>query len=70
MPVQRHYVDHRRYAEPPARLADLAGPTSGQVGLPVTIDGEALVEVWGRPFLPRRVRDMWESRLPSFVSAA
>ncbi len=105
--VQRHYADHRPYAEPPGRLEDLVGATSGRVELPVTIDwgprrsydmstdadrriayervlreaasteelcryldGEALVDAWGQLFLPRRVREMWESRFPSLVRAA
>lgn len=44
---QRHYADHRPYPDPPERLADLAGPTTGTVELPVTID-------WG----PRRRYDL------------
>ena len=35
---QRRYADHRPYPDPPARLADLNGPTSGVVELPITID--------------------------------
>lgn len=45
--VSHHYVDHRPYAEPPLRLADLAGPVTGQIELAVTID-------WG----PRRIYDI------------
>jgi excisionase family DNA binding protein len=44
---QRRYADHRPYPDPPARLADLNGPTSGVVELPITID-------WG----PRRRYDL------------
>jgi hypothetical protein len=44
---QRRYADHRPYPDPPARLADLTGPTSGVVELPITID-------WG----PRRRYDL------------
>jgi excisionase family DNA binding protein len=44
---QRRYVDHRPYPEPPARLADLTGPTAGVVELPITID-------WG----PKRAYDL------------
>jgi excisionase family DNA binding protein len=44
---QRRYADHRPYPEPPARLADLTGPTSGVVELPITID-------WG----PKRGYDL------------
>src|SRR5579859_2603996 len=47
VPGRRHYGDHRPYAEPPARLVDLTGPTAGSIELPVTID-------WG----PRRVYDI------------
>ena len=43
----RHYRDHRPYPEPPARLVDLTGPTTGTVELPFTID-------WG----PKRTYDM------------
>lgn len=49
VPELRRYVDHRPYPEPPARLDDLTGPTSGTVELPVTID-------WG----PRRSYDLGE----------
>jgi hypothetical protein len=38
VPEVRRYVDHRPYPEPPARLDDLTGPTSGTLELPVTID--------------------------------
>jgi excisionase family DNA binding protein len=44
---QRRYADHRPYPDPPARLADLTGPTSGVVELPITIN-------WG----PRRRYDL------------
>src|SRR5436190_22633367 len=44
---RRHYGDHRPYPEPPARLADLTGPTAGTIELPITID-------WG----PRHCYDM------------
>jgi hypothetical protein len=40
---QHRYADHRPYPDPPVRLADLTGPTSAVVELPITID-------WG----PRR----------------
>ena len=40
-------ADHRPYPDPPARLADLAGPTAGVVELPITID-------WG----PKRGYDL------------
>ena len=45
--TRRHYADHRPYPDPPDRLADLSGPTSGTIELPITID-------WG----PKRVYDM------------
>jgi hypothetical protein len=32
--TRRHYGDHRPYPDPPARLADLTGPTSGPIELP------------------------------------
>jgi hypothetical protein len=104
---QRHYVDHRPYPDPPARLADLVGPLAGVVELPVTIDwgphrsydlgqdadrrilyervmreaastnqlcryvnGSALAEVWGRLWLPQRVRRTWEDRFPELTQAA
>ena len=41
------YGYHRPYAEPPARLSDLAGPDTGVVCVPVTID-------WG----PARTYDL------------
>ena len=44
---QRRYADHRPYPDPPGRLADLTGPTSGVVELPITVD-------WG----PRRRYDL------------
>ncbi len=44
---RRHYGDHRPYADPPATLADLTGPTSGLIELPLTID-------WG----PRAAYDL------------
>jgi hypothetical protein len=47
VPERRHYGDHRPYPDPPARLADLTGPTAGTVELPITID-------WG----PKRLYDM------------
>ena len=47
VPEGRHYGDHRPYPDPPARLSDLTGPTSGPIELPISID-------WG----PRRVYDM------------
>lgn len=46
-PIRRHYGDHRPYPDPPARLAELTGPTSSSIELPVTMD-------WG----PKRVYDM------------
>ena len=47
VPERRHYGEHRPYPDPPARLADLTGPTEGTIDLPVTID-------WG----PKRSYDM------------
>jgi hypothetical protein len=47
VPERRHYGDHRPYPDPPARLADLTGPTEGLIELPITID-------WG----PKRVYDI------------
>ena len=47
VPERRHYGDHRPYPDPPARLADLTGPTAGSIELPITID-------WG----PKRIYDM------------
>jgi len=47
VPEGRRYGDHRPYPDPPARLADLTGPTEGLIELPITID-------WG----PKRVYDM------------
>ena len=44
---QRRYADHRPYPDPPGRLTDLTGPTSGVVELPITID-------WG----PKRRYDL------------
>jgi excisionase family DNA binding protein len=44
---QRRYADHRPYPDPPGRLTDLTGPTSGVVELPITID-------WG----PKRGYDL------------
>ncbi len=44
---QRRYADHRPYPDPPRRLTDLTGPSSGVVELPITID-------WG----PRRRYDL------------
>ena len=38
VPERRHYGDHRPYPDPPARLADLTGPTAGSIELPITID--------------------------------
>ncbi len=35
---RRHYGDHRPYPDPPAELADLTGPTSGLIELPLHID--------------------------------
>jgi hypothetical protein len=106
-PQRRDYADHRPYAEPPARLADLTGPTAGVIELPITIgwgpkrhydlaedadrrvvcevvlqeaasteearryvNGAALVEVWARLWLPRRVRRSWEERLPELARVA
>lgn len=100
------YADHRPYPDPPARLDDLTGPTSGCVELPLRIDwgprrsydmardadrravyevvlqeglnagdveryvnGTALVEVWPRLRLPRRVRQRWEDRFSQLTSA-
>jgi hypothetical protein len=40
--IPQHYADHRPYAEPPAKLTDLAGPTTGSIMLPQQID-------WGPP---------------------
>lgn len=34
------------------------------------VNGRALVEVWGRLWLPRRVRTSWEERFPDLVRAA
>jgi hypothetical protein len=42
MSTERHYADHRPYAEPPPRLDELVGPTSRYVTLPPEID-------WGPP---------------------
>jgi hypothetical protein len=107
VPERRHYGDHRPYPAPPARLANLTGPTEGTIELPITIDwgpkriydmaldadrrvayelvlqeaasteqvsqyvnGEALTEVWQRLWLPRRVRRIWEERLPELARAA
>ena len=47
VPEGRCYGDHRPDPDPPARLADLTGPTEGLMELPITID-------WG----PKRVYDM------------
>lgn len=106
-PAFRHYGDHRPYPDPPARLSDLSGPTSGTIELPITIDwgpsrsydmgddadrriayervlreaasteqvatfvnAAALLEVWPRLFLPRRVRETWEARFPELATAA
>jgi hypothetical protein len=44
---QHGYADHRPYPEPPARLSELTGPTSGLAELPITI-------YWG----PRRRYDL------------
>jgi hypothetical protein len=44
MSTERHYADHRPYAEPPARLSELVGPTPRLVILPPQID-------WGPPRL-------------------
>jgi hypothetical protein len=44
---QRQYADHRPYPDPPRRLTELTGPTSGVVELPITID-------WG----PKRDYDL------------
>ncbi len=46
-PHERRYGEHRPYPDAPARLADLNGPITGTLTLPVTID-------WG----PKRVYDM------------
>ena len=107
LPQRRRYGDHRPYPDPPARLADLTGPTEGTIELPVTIDwgpkrsydmasdadrrvayelvlqeaatteqvskyvnGHALAQVWRRLWLPRRVRAVWEERLPELRQAA
>ena len=107
VPERRHYGDRRPYPDPPARLADLGGPTEGTIELPITIDwgpkrtydmgldadrrvvyevvlqeaasteqisqyvnGGALAEVWRRLWLPRRVRRIWEERLPELGRAA
>jgi hypothetical protein len=42
MPDSRRYIDHRPYPDPPDRLTDLTGPTTGTVEVPVSID-------WGPP---------------------
>ena len=34
------------------------------------VNGGVLVEVWPRLFLPRRVRERWEERVPELVQAA
>ncbi len=34
------------------------------------VDGEALVEVWGGPWLPERVRKSWDDRFPELTRAA
>ena len=34
------------------------------------VNGRALLDVWGRPWLPRRVRTNWEERFPELVRAA
>ena len=47
VPEGGRYGHHRPYPEPPARLAELTGPTEGLMELPITID-------WG----PKRVYDM------------
>jgi hypothetical protein len=47
VPEGRRYGDYRPYPDPPARLAELTGPTAGLMELPITID-------WG----PKRVYDM------------
>jgi hypothetical protein len=107
MSTERHYADHRPYAEPPARLGELVGPTSGFVTLPPQIDcgpprpydmasdddrrivyervlreasstadvcryvkGAALLELWHLLWLPARVREMWQRRLPELDRAA
>lgn len=46
---QHRYADHRPYPDPPEKLSDLAGPTTGLVDLPITID-------WG----PKRLYDLGE----------
>jgi hypothetical protein len=107
LPQRHSYGDHRPYPDPPARLADLTGPTAGTIELPVTIDwgpkrsydmasdadrrvayelvlqeaasteqvshyvnGPALAQVWRRLWLPKRVRAVWEERLPELRQAA
>ena len=47
VPEEGRYGDNRPYPAPPARLADLTGPTEGLIELPITID-------WG----PKRVYDI------------
>ncbi len=45
--ARRHYGDHRPYPGPAGPVADLTGPTSGTIELPITIE-------WG----PKRGYDM------------
>lgn len=46
---ERRYGDHRPYPVPPSRLADLTGPTSGVVEVPVTIDWGASAATTSAP---------------------
>jgi hypothetical protein len=34
------------------------------------VNGQVLLDVWGRLWLPRRVRSNWEDRFPELVRAA
>ncbi|HEV2361467.1 MAG TPA: hypothetical protein VGS21_07180 [Acidimicrobiales bacterium] len=96
----------RPFADPPATLADLEGPTTGEIELPAAIDwgpprtydmassvdrqivyervlreapttaaicqyvnGSALLASWHSLWLPTRIRDAWEDRLPELSHA-
>jgi len=104
LPEPCRYGEHRPYPDPPARLADLTGPTDGKIDLPISIDwgpertydmavdadrrvvyelvlqeaastdqisqyvnGDALAELWLRLWLPIRIRNTWEQRLPELA---